>query len=84
MRIWSKLLIAAPVAAGLLAAPAANADWRDQRGWHGDQRGWHGGGHEGWHHHDNDNGNAAAAEAALNDLEEASAEIRLFGAYPAA
>jgi prephenate dehydratase len=30
------------------------------------------------------NGNAAAAEAALNDLEEASAEIRLFGAYPAA
>ena len=29
------------------------------------------------------NENAAAAEAALNDLEEASAEIRLFGAYPA-
>jgi prephenate dehydratase len=29
------------------------------------------------------NGNASAAEAALNDLEEASAEIRLFGAYPA-
>jgi prephenate dehydratase len=29
------------------------------------------------------NGNAAAAEAALSDLEEASAEIRLFGAYPA-
>jgi prephenate dehydratase len=28
-------------------------------------------------------GNAAAAEAALSDLEEASAEIRLFGAYPA-
>ena len=46
MRIWSKLLIAAPIAAGLLAAPAANADWRDQRGWHGD-RGWHGGGHRG-------------------------------------
>ena len=43
MRIWSKLLIAAPIAAGLLAAPAANADWRDQRGWHGD-RGWHGAG----------------------------------------
>ena len=35
MRIWSTLLIAAPIAAGLLAAPAANADWRDQRGWHG-------------------------------------------------
>jgi hypothetical protein len=31
MRTWSKLLIAAPIAAGLLAAPAANADWRDQR-----------------------------------------------------
>ena len=27
---------------------------------------------------------AAAAEAALNDLEEASAEIKLFGTYPAA
>ena len=36
MRIWSKLLIAAPIAAGLLAAPAAHADWH-----HGD---WH------WHH----------------------------------
>jgi prephenate dehydratase len=29
-------------------------------------------------------GNPAGAEAALNDLEEASAEIRLFGTYPAA
>ncbi|HEY8801891.1 MAG TPA: prephenate dehydratase [Candidatus Dormibacteraeota bacterium] len=28
------------------------------------------------------NGNAEAAEAALSDLEEASAEIRLFGTYP--
>ena len=28
------------------------------------------------------NGNADAAEAALSDLEEASAEIRLFGTYP--
>jgi len=27
---------------------------------------------------------AAAAEAALNDLEEASAEVRLFGTYPSA
>jgi prephenate dehydratase len=27
---------------------------------------------------------AAGAEAALSDLEEASAEIRLFGTYPAA
>ena len=30
------------------------------------------------------NGSAATAEEALNDLEEASAEIRLFGTYPAA
>jgi prephenate dehydratase len=30
------------------------------------------------------NGNAKESEAALNDLEEASAEIRLFGTYPAA
>lgn len=29
------------------------------------------------------NGSAEAAEAALSDLEEASAEVRLFGAYPA-
>ena len=35
MRIWSKLLIAAPVAAGLLAAPAAHADWHGHGGWHG-------------------------------------------------
>jgi prephenate dehydratase len=30
------------------------------------------------------NGSAQAAEAALRDLEEASAEIRLFGTYPTA
>ena len=30
------------------------------------------------------NGEASAAEAALNDLEEASAELRLFGTFPAA
>src|SRR5215472_4951762 len=53
MRIWSTLMIAAPVA-GLLAAPAAHADWGDHRGWHGG--GWRGG----WHR-DHDNGNAAAA-----------------------
>jgi len=35
-------MIAAPVAAGLLAAPAAHADRGDHRGWHGG--GWHGGG----------------------------------------
>jgi len=45
MRIWSTLLIAAPVAAGLLAAPAAQADWHR----HGD-----------WHHHDHGDGGAVA------------------------
>ncbi len=49
MQTWSKLLIAGPVAAALLAAtPAAHADWH-----HG---GWHG--HEG---HDHDDGGAVAA-----------------------
>ncbi len=41
MRIWSKLLFAAPVMAGLLAAPVAEAQWRPPPpgpGWHG---GWH-------------------------------------------
>jgi len=56
MRIWSSLMIAAPVAAGLLAAPAAHADRCDNRGWHGGV--WHGGG---WQRHDHDNGGAAAA-----------------------
>ena len=56
MRIWSTLLIAAPVAAGLLAAPPAHADSRDHRAWHGE---WHG--DRDWHHHDHDNGGAAAA-----------------------
>jgi hypothetical protein len=49
MRIWSSLLIATPVAAGLLAAPAAHADGRDHRQWRGD-----------WHHHDHDNSGAIA------------------------
>ncbi len=49
MRIWSSLLIAAPVAAGLLATPAAYADGRDHREWHGD-----------WHHRDHDNRGAVA------------------------
>jgi hypothetical protein len=47
MRTWSKLLIAAPVAAGLLAVPAAHADWHHDRGWH----------EHGYHH---DNGGAVA------------------------
>jgi hypothetical protein len=46
------LLIAAPIAAGLLAAPVAHAEWHgDRGGWHGG--GWHGEGSrrgEGWHH----------------------------------
>jgi hypothetical protein len=37
------LLIAAPAALGLLAAPAANAQWRGHEGWHGG--GWHDGHH---------------------------------------
>jgi hypothetical protein len=43
-------LIAAPVAAGLLAAPAAHAEWRGGGGYHGG--GYHGGGvwhGGGWH-----------------------------------
>ena len=59
MRIWSSLMIAAPVAAGLLAAPAAHADWRDQRGWHGDAAGMVAG--TGAVPHDHDDGGAAAA-----------------------
>jgi hypothetical protein len=49
------LLIAAPVAAGLLAAPAAHAEWRG----HGGGGGWHGGGGEwrgGGFRHDHDRG----------------------------
>jgi hypothetical protein len=61
MRNWSKLLIAAPLAAGLLAAPAyADRDHRggwDRGGWHGDRGGWHG--DRGWHR-DHDNGGAIA------------------------
>ena len=45
----STLSVAAFVAVGLVAAPAAHADRRDHgRGW--DQRGWHGGA-RGFHHH---------------------------------
>lgn len=60
MRISSTLLMAAPIAAGLLLAPSAKADWHHDHDWHG---GWHGGGgyHEGWHHDDNGAGIAAGA-----------------------
>ena len=40
------LLIAAPIAAGLLAAPAAHAEWRGHGGGWGGHGDWHGGG---WH-----------------------------------
>jgi hypothetical protein len=53
MRTWSTLLIAAPVAVGLLTAPAAHAD-RHHEGW--DRGGWH---DHGWHR-DHDNGGAVA------------------------
>jgi ammonia channel protein AmtB len=45
---FKALLIAAPVAVGLLAAPAAHAEWRGHGGgdWHG-RGGWHDGyGHD--------------------------------------
>jgi hypothetical protein len=58
MRIWSTLLVAAPVAAGLLTAPAAHADWRGHHEWRG--AGWH----QGWQHEHHDNG-AAIAGAVL-------------------
>jgi hypothetical protein len=56
MRTWTSLLIAAPVAAGLLAAPAAHADWRHNRG------GW---GH--YERHDS-RGNGGAVAGALIGL----------------
>jgi hypothetical protein len=40
---FKALLIAAPVAAGLLAAPAAHAEWRGRGGWHGGYEHHHGG-----------------------------------------
>jgi hypothetical protein len=52
MRYLSTMLIAAPIAAGLMAAPAAQADWH-----HGD-RDWHGD----YHHHD---GGGAVAGAVI-------------------
>ena len=55
MRSWKTLLIAAPIAAGLLAAPAAEAHWHGD-GWRGD--GWRGG--YGWHHHDDGDALAGA------------------------
>jgi hypothetical protein len=48
------LLVAAPLAAGLLAAPMAHADWHGRGGWHGGP-GWHGG-----YHHDRGPGVAGA------------------------
>ncbi len=65
MRTWKTLLMAAPIAAGLLAAPAAHADWRDhgRHGeWHGDRGGWHRGG---WEHHDDHGGAIAGAVIGL-------------------
>jgi hypothetical protein len=37
MRTWTTLLVAAPVAMGLVAAPAY-ADWGHRGGWHGYER----------------------------------------------
>src|SRR3954468_17580036 len=59
MRTWSSLLIAAPVALGLLAAPAAHADWRHHGG--GCGGGWHGFQHR-------DDGNCDAVDGELIGL----------------
>ena len=54
MRIRTTLLIAAPVALGLLAAPTARADWHHHDDWHGG--GWRGGD---WHEHHDHGGDVA-------------------------
>ena len=45
-----KIAAAAAVSSGLLAAPAAHAEWHrgGYGGWHGGYGGWHGG-YDGWH-----------------------------------
>jgi hypothetical protein len=48
---FKALLIAAPVAAGLLMAPAAHAEWRGHGG-----GGWHDGGRGGWRGHEHHGG----------------------------
>jgi len=56
------LLIAAPVAMGLLAAPAAHAEWRGHGGW-GHGGGW---GHQGgWGYHGGHRGNGLPLVGAL-------------------
>ncbi|HVY18275.1 MAG TPA: hypothetical protein VHB27_23855, partial [Rhodopila sp.] len=67
------LFVAVPVAVGLLAAPAAQAQWHGGPGGpHGGYRGppprgqWHGGGD--WHHHDHDGGNGGAIAGAILGL----------------
>ncbi|MBV8096106.1 MAG: hypothetical protein JO110_23310 [Acetobacteraceae bacterium] len=50
MRSWTKILLAAPVVAGLMGMQPAHADWRG--GWGRGGWGWHGGGWRGgwgWH-----------------------------------
>jgi hypothetical protein len=55
------LLIAAPVAVGLLGAPVAHAEWRGHGGGE-----WHGGG--GWHHNDFHHDHGPAVAGALLGL----------------
>ena len=52
---FKTLLVAVPVAVGLLAAPLAHADWRGRGEWHGG-----GGGGRSWHHGGGDGGAAGA------------------------
>jgi hypothetical protein len=56
MKRLNALLIAAPVALGLLAAPAAQAEWRGHGGGGWDRGGWNRGG---WEHREH-RGNALA------------------------
>jgi hypothetical protein len=51
VRTAARLLLALPVAAGLLAAPAAHADW-----YRGPRGGWHGERHGEWRDHDRHRG----------------------------
>ena len=57
----TSLLIAAPIAVGLLAAPAAHAEWRGHGGGWGHGGGYGGGGYGGGYRHHGGNGGGVAA-----------------------
>src|SRR5689334_16243891 len=72
MRPVTKLLIAAPLAAGLFAAPAAHADWY--------RPGWRGG--YGWHHHHNHGNPGAIIAGTVLGLGAAAALAGAFAPPP--